>query len=81
MGADRLLKAMEGQGLVTSRMTGTRRPLTGWLWAIIFAVVAVLIGDQVGRVMGLSGWWLAGLGVIEAIIGLLCGLKMWYIIC
>ncbi len=43
---------------------------------LILPLVSVLIGYVIGCVMGLSGGWLLGLAVIEAVIGLLSSVKL-----
>lgn len=43
---------------------------------LVLPVVSVVIGYVIGDFMGLHGWWLFGLTVIEALIGLLAGLKL-----
>jgi hypothetical protein len=43
---------------------------------LVLPVVSVIIGYVIGDFMGLRGWWLFGLTVIEAMIGLVAGIKL-----
>jgi hypothetical protein len=57
-------------------MADTGRRLMTYLLPLVLATAAVVIGDQVGRFMGLRGWWRVGLAVLEAGIGVLTAVKL-----
>ena len=60
---------------------------SAWVYAIfarvclvILPVISVSIGYFIGDYMGLHGWWLVGLAVMEAMVGLLAAIKLMFIL-